>query len=263
MISKDVVSIESSLEKVKSIPLDSKRRDVLHEAKSVVIEYYSDGLRKAIACEDNEAIENQLNLIVEKQYQGDMSDLFIEANRILNPEVKVVEAADQDALPVISEDGTPVVVAPSKSGLDWVDSKADLEARSDSKPAFIGKTVKLQKAMANKFAQIKVLNANVKVALEEFDREKLKSLITEAESLDFDDVSIDVAKKYVFGVGDDEFNVALFYIAIVNKDVAKLKKLIVECENKETSMDKPRRLTHTFRSERNRSCKSIPFGIFL
>jgi hypothetical protein len=98
------------------------------------------------------------------------------------------------------------------------------------------RTLKLGKAMVEKLKKGALLMINLKKAVENLDRPKMKELLEEARALDVEvDETILNARKLCYGMLDSDFRSLQFKLAIEQKDSATLKNLISISQDARTS----------------------------
>lgn len=95
----------------------------------------------------------------------------------------------------------------------------------------ISRTLRLGKAMVDRINKGKVISLNLKKAVEDLDRPRMKELLEEAREVDMevDDVILQ-ARKLCYGMLDVDFRSLQFKRAMEKKDLDKLKSLISLCQ---------------------------------
>jgi myosin-5 len=99
------------------------------------------------------------------------------------------------------------------------------------------KTMKLGRALADKIKKGKLVMIELKKAVDDLDRAKMKQLLEEARELDLEvEETILAARKYCYGMLDSDFRSLQFKKAMEKKDVEGLKSLIAMCQEARTSI---------------------------
>jgi hypothetical protein len=107
------------------------------------------------------------------------------------------------------------------------------------------KTMKLGRAMVDKIKNGKVILMNLRKAITDLDRPRMKELLEQARDLELDvDDTILEARKLCFGILDSDFRSLQFKKAIEQKDIEQLKNLISVSLEQRTS--KPFIITFCF-----------------
>jgi myosin heavy subunit len=98
------------------------------------------------------------------------------------------------------------------------------------------KTMKMGKALMQKANQTKTILANLKKAVEDLDRDRMRDLLTQARDEDIEPEEIILkARKICYGSTEEEFKSLLMKKFIDRQDVEAVKNLIAQCTELQTS----------------------------
>lgn len=258
----DIPNLEDLLQKVveNKVSFDAERRKLMADTKIAITDFYKCKIEAAVVSEDQEGIRDILNQVQERQYQSLLRDEILEAQvtlRRLDPSASFSEIAqEQDDFlaplpsspPVSPEIGLvstslppfiPMIheTKPEQVALKHAVQSADIASvqklvpEIEQKSSNESKTIRVGRAMIQKFNEMKVIRLNLEKAVNSMDRERMKAILQEAREFDMtDDDFVVKAKKICYGMQETEFRMLQMEIAIRQEDLQRVKDIVNICQ---------------------------------